>query len=219
MERAVKKQKIQVVGGTPFDAQRGVKLLTQMGVQAQAIGLSTSPDEQTALYQNPEKVIERFQQKVNPAASEEVIIFCNSLSFIADWPAIFSSSIWTLRDYYTELFTQLSADKVAVLVAENSMKENLQKLIEKQGFQKLTEMEIIPNLELIRQLETGTEKQQQALIEQQLDILHQNGFSEVVFGCTHFDHPRFDEGYRGVRIHQPGLRMLSTFVDKQITGS
>ncbi len=200
------KRDIKVVGGTPFDAGRGVVFLKSKGIESIAIGLSDNPDEQTALYQFPDKVVQRFIEKVDPREDDQIIIFCNSLSFMADWPALFPCKIWTLTEYYAAIFKNLGSTNVVIMVAEESMVTNLNMLIH--NLQLPVDVEIFPDLNLIKQIEKSSEQEQLALIKNELKKLASLGFSTVIFGCTHFDHPEFNRNQYGLHIYQPGLNML-----------
>ncbi len=206
--------KTAVIGGTLFDSSKGAAFLREMGVEATPIGLSANPDEQTTLYKTPGKVVERFKEKVKPEAYDHLIIYCNSLSFIADWKALYPEKIWELKQTYKTAMQQTKRSCMAIWVAENSMKHNLAELLDELGLSKSKGIQIMPKLQLVKQLEQSTESEQKQLIRKELKRLQEEGYEEVVFGCTHFDHPDF-EVYPSIRVYQPGLDMLRRFAADQ----
>ncbi len=205
---------IAVVGGTSFDSGRGAVFLKAQGIESTPIGLSAHPDEQTALYQSPDKVKQRFAERVQPQNFDQVVIYCNSLSFISDWSSLYPGKVWELSRFYQALLEKAERSKMAIWVAENSMKANLTRLLKNQGYYKQMGIQVMPKLALIKQLEKADTGTQNALITRELDKLKEEGYEEVVFGCTHFDHPDLYK-YRGLAIYQPGLEMLQAFMRTQ----
>lgn len=202
--------KVAVVGGTKFDSSKGASFLKERGIKAQAFGLSENPDEQTALYAYPEKVIERFEKVVKPSQFTHLVFYCNSLSFITNWPVLYPNKVWDLTSMYAEVLANAEQKYMAIWVAESSMKLNLTKLLKEQGLYQNIGVQIMPKLNLVKQLEESSLQQQQTLISIELQKLQKDGYKEVVFGCTHFDHPAFYD-YPAMKIYQPGLALLDKF--------
>lgn len=205
--------KIAVVGGTHFDSERGAKWLSEKGVSCTAIAISDRPEEQAELYRDEEKLKSVFRSKVGSKDFDEIILFCNSLSFAVDWAAIYPERITELTALYSHLLKTVNCQKTAIIVAEPSTKGQIENLAEEQGICSASALNIFPRLGLILQLEKSDKTKQKALIIQAIDELKNKGFEEVIFGCTHLDHPDFYH-LKDVKIHQPGLEMIERFLDK-----
>jgi glutamate racemase len=202
--------RIAVVGGTSFDSNRGALFLKESGIHATPIGLSATPDEQSALYKNPDEVVARFAEKVQPEQFDKLLIYCNSLSFIADWQALYPGKMWELKNVYKAVMQQTQRSSMAIWVAENTMKHNLAALLDELGLSVEKGIQIMPKLELVKRLEQSSEVEQKQLISSELQRLYEEGYEEVVFACTHFDHPSFNH-HASLHIYQPGLAMLNHF--------
>lgn len=205
--------KIAVVGGTHFDSQRGAKWLSEKGVSCTAIAISDRPEEQAELYRDEEKLKSVFRSKVGSKDFVEIILFCNSLSFAVDWAAIYPGRITELTALYSHLLKTVNRQKTAIIVAEPSTKIQIENLAEEQGICSANDLNIFPRLDLILQLENSDKAKQKALIIEATDELKNKGFEEVIFGCTHLDHPDFYH-LKEVKIHQPGLKMIQRFLSK-----
>lgn len=196
---------IAVVGGTEFDAALGQKWLAKKGVAATAIGMSTHPKAQAQLYLQPKKLKAVFHEKVGGKNFEHIIIYCNSLSFAADWRSMYGERITELRASYKAVLQNIAHKNAAILVAEPNMKKQLEAFAAAENLP--LPAAIMPRIDLILQLEQANDSQQRQLILDELKALKNQGFSEVVFGCTHFDHPDFYT-YSEIKIHQPGLTLI-----------
>lgn len=205
--------KIAVVGGTHFDSERGAKWLSEKGVCCTAIAISDRPEEQAELYRDEEKLKSVFRSKVGSKDFDEIILFCNSLSFAVDWAAIYPGRITELTEHYKDLLKTVNRQKTAIIVAEPSTKIQIENLAEKQGICSASALNIFPRLDLILQLEKSNKAKQKTLIIQAIDELKNKGFEEVIFGCTHLDHLDFYH-LKDVKIHQPGLEMIDKFLSK-----
>lgn len=205
--------KIAVVGGTHFDSERGAKWLSEKGISCTAIAISDRPEEQAELYRDEEKLKSVFRSKVGSKDFDEIILFCNSLSFAVDWAAIYPGQITELTEHYKDLLKTVNRQKTAIIVAEPSTKIQIENLAEKQGICSASALNIFPRLDLILQLEKSNKAKQKTLIIQAIDELKNKGFEEVIFGCTHLDHPDFYH-LKDVKIHQPGLKMIDKFLSK-----
>lgn len=205
--------KIAVVGGTHFDSERGAKWLSEKGVSCTAIAISDRPEEQAELYRDEEKLKSVFRSKVGSKDFDEIILFCNSLSFAVDWTAIYPGRITELTAHYSDLLKTVNRQKTAIIVAEPSTKIQIENLAEEQGICSANDLNIFPRLDLILQLENSDKTRQKTLIIQTINELKSQAFEEIIFGCTHLDHPDFYH-LKDVKIHQPGLEMIDKFLSK-----
>ncbi len=208
-------QDIVVVGGTSFDSERGAVLLRKMGVTCKSIGLCGHPEEQSEMYLQQEKLQEHFYEKVGKHGFKHIVIFCNSLSFAGPWKEIYGNRITELTSEYTVLLKSVNLKKTAIIVAEENTVEQLGNLAANQGICESNELHVFARLELIKQLEKSNPHQQRELILTEISQLKNQGFSEIIFGCTHLDHPDFYQ-LDDVKIHQPGIQLLTKFYKRII---
>jgi len=203
--------KIAVVGGTEFDSKRGAEILRQKGIPCDAIGISLQPQEQAELYRHTEKLTRVFHEKAGSLYYHHLVLFCNSLSFAAPWDTLYPGRITELTAVYKKLLKQINPAHTAIVVAEPSTKTQIEKLAAKHKICPPEALHIFPRLDLILQLEKEDETIQRQLILQEIKDLQRQGFSEIILGCTHLDHPDFYK-FKDVKIHQPGLEMMDAFV-------
>tara|TARA_R110000850_G_scaffold228191_2_gene353120 strand:- start:129 stop:785 length:657 start_codon:yes stop_codon:yes gene_type:complete len=203
---------IVVVGGTPFDSAKGANYLRTHGINASAIGISTEPAEQSALYQHPDLVKQRFDEKVNPTNCSEIIVFCNSLSFVVPWREIYPTKIYELTAYYKAIFTTAKLKTLAVIVAEETTITNLKDFVLSHGICDPNDLKIFSRLDIINQLEALSEKDQLRLLRKMIKEYQNLGFTEILMGCTHLDQEEFEE-LTDVKVYQPGLTMLREFIN------
>lgn len=202
---------IAVVGGTPFDSGKGARYLAEHQITAQAIGLSAEPSQQAELYQDPNRVKQKFDEAAGSQNFSDIIIYCNSLSFIADWPTIYPHRIYELTYYWKPILQRAPLDKLAIIVAEESTVVNLQKMVEREQICDSQKLQVFPDINLINKLEASTEKEQLAILSKTLESYANQGFTEVLMGCTHLDQPQFSN-HPKLKVHQPGLTMLDEFI-------
>lgn len=200
-----------VVGGTPFDSGKGAKYLALNGIEAEAIGISSIPDEQSALYAEPKKLQRVFDEKVGSKHFSNIVIYCNSLCFAGNWETLYPGRIFELVKYYRQILSQAVLDKLAIIVAEETTAKNLKSTVEDLKICPADNLNIFPDIDLIKSLEAASEKQQIQLIYDRLQILIEQGYTEVLFGCTHLDDPQFSN-IPGLKVYQPGLDMLNDFI-------
>ncbi len=206
------KIKIGVFGGTAFDSSRGAVYLQAKQVPCVSVAMSNNPDAQNALYAEPKKLIARFEELVTEHQLSHVILFCNSLSLAAPWREIYKGTLYELGGYYQTLLPQLKTTKTAVVVAEPGTKQKLEHLIKTKGLNPYGQSHVFAELDLIKQLEVSNENEQRQLISNYFKQKNKQGFTHVVTGCTHLDHPDFWE-WKEPKIVQPGLQMLHDFID------
>ena len=202
---------IAVVGGTPFDSGKGANYLWKHHIKSQAIGISARPSQQAELYNNPSIVEKKFEDKAGGEEFSEIIIYCNSLSFITDWQALYPGRIFELTTYYRSIFDSAQLDKLAIIVAEENTVNNLKKMVDREDICNSKNLNIFPSLNLINRLESCNEEDQLKLLTQTLEAYAKKGFEEILLGCTHLDHPEFSN-IRDLKVYQPGLTMLNEFI-------
>ncbi len=204
--------KIAVVGGTYFDSKKGAKYLLQHGIKSQAIGLSTKPSDQSKLYENPPLVRDIFDQKVGRKPFSHIVIYCNSLSFVANWRQIYPNRIFELTAYWGDILKNANLEKLAIIVAEENTAVNLKGMVEREHICNSSKLQVFPDIKLISQLEVSTEEEQFQILTKTLESYARQGFTEVLMGCTHLDHPEF-ANIPNLKVYQPGLTMLDEFID------
>ncbi len=204
---------IAVVGGTPFDSGKGANYLFNHGIKSQAIGISPVPSQQAELYQNPKLVKEKFDKKVGSKEFSDIIIYCNSLSFIEDWRKLYPGRIYELTAYWRPILINADLDKLAIIVAEENTVVNLKKMVEREQICDSNKLRVFPDIELITQLEASTEEKQFDLLTKTLEDYANRGFTGVLMGCTHLDNPAF-ANIPNLKVYQPGLTMLDEFIEK-----
>ncbi len=202
---------IAVVGGTPFDSGKGANYLWNRGITSQAIGISPVPSQQAELYQNPKLVKEKFEKKVGNRQFSDIIIYCNSLSFITDWRKLYPGRIYELTAYWRPILENANLDKLAIIVAEENTVVNLKKMVEREQICDSHKLQVFPDINLINKLEASTEEEQFEILSKTLSNYATKGFTEVLMGCTHLDHPEFSK-IPNLKVHQPGLTMLDEFI-------
>lgn len=202
---------IAVVGGTPFDSGKGANYLWNRGIKSQAIGISPVPSQQAELYQNPKLVKEKFEKKVGNRQFSDIIIYCNSLSFITDWRKLYPGRIYELTAYWRPILENADLEKLAIIVAEENTVVNLKKMVEREQICDSNKLHVFPDIDLINKLEASTEQEQFDILTKTLQGYAKKGFTEVLMGCTHLDHPAFSN-IPNLKVHQPGLTMLDEFI-------
>ncbi len=204
---------IAVVGGTPFDSGKGANYLWKHGIKSQAIGISPNPSTQSELYQKPELVKKKFDEKAGSRDFSDIIIYCNSLSFIADWRRLYPGRIFELTAYYREILQNADLEKLAIIVAEENTRENLCKMVGREGICDSSRLKIFPDIQLIKKLEASSEEEQLQILTNTLNNYAKQGFTEILLGCTHLDHPSFSN-IKDLKVYQPGLTMLDEFIEE-----
>ncbi len=208
---ATSKTNITVVGGTPFDSAKGAKHLKSLGICANSIGISTEPSEQSALYANPDLVKQKFIEKVNPDSCSEIIVFCNSLSFVVPWREIYPAKIYELTSYYKAILKEANLAKLAIIVAEETTVTNLKDFVAAQNICDPKALNIYSRLDIINQLESLNETEQLILLRGLIEEYKNLGYTAILMGCTHLDQEEFEK-LNDVKVYQPGLLMLRQFV-------
>lgn len=208
--------KTTVVGGTQFDSAKGARYLLQKGIATTAVGISTQPSEQSDLYLNPPLVKQKFEAKVKPQNCSELILYCNSLSFVVPWQEIYpQKKIYELTQYYKLILKEANLPKLAIIVAEETTINNLENFVSTQHICDPRELNIFSRLDVINQLESMNEADQLILLRSLIKEYQNLGYTEILMGCTHLDQEEFDH-LTEVKVYQPGLTMLREYIsDRQ----
>jgi glutamate racemase len=205
-----------VVGGTPFDAQLGAKYLAQKGIQSTAIGLNPKPQQTADLYHQPKALQAHFEKTVQPAKFSEVLIYCNSLSFAAHWAQLYPGKIWELTVLYQDILQSSLSKKTLALTAESRMQKHLQQLATQLKAAKNLKVEA--HFDLVKSLEKLSPQEQVTRTREFLKECLNQDYTQVIFACTHFDNPVFDN-YQDLEIVQPGLQLLEQFAEAYRLGT
>ncbi len=209
-EPEVGKPKITVFGGTSFDAAKGANMLQLYGLDATATAISTSPEHQVNLYQNPDKLVAVYKTKLEESASDYQLLYCNSLSFALYLHNYHKPSTWELTKYYKKILKEAELTQMAIMVSDEVTAENLRRFVVKERIGLPTDLQIFPDIELIKKLEKSSPSTQIELIDKELEKFKKAGFTQVLFGCTHLDNTDFNN-YQGLTIFQPGFMMMQEF--------
>ena len=196
------------MGGTPFDAQLGANFLAQKGIPSTAIGLNPKPQQTADLFHQPKVLQNHFDSRVQPQLFSEVVIYCNSLSFAGPWATLYPGKIWELTALYQDVLQTSQNKKTLAITAEPRMQNHLQQLA--------TQLKVTKNLNieahftLVKSLEKMTSQQQVERTQRLLEQCQSDGYERVIFACTHFDNPVFND-YPNLEVVQPGLQLLEQF--------
>lgn len=200
-------REIAVIGGTPFDTQKGLQYLWQHGVRAVPIAISRKPSEQAALYERPEHLLKLLEERLAVRPFDELVFYCNSMSFICNWSALLPHKVHELTSYYQPLIADSKNWKTAYLVAEPRTEKNLRKFARAINPEAADQLDIFSQLPLIEAIEQASFREQYALIDQAITAYRNQGYQRIVLGCTHLDHPDLFQKDRESVI-QPGLELL-----------
>jgi hypothetical protein len=206
-----KSHNIAVVGGTRFDSRKGAQLLKNRGIEASAINMSETPQEQLDLYSDPLAVYHRFQEKCIGKGFSEFVFYCNSLSFSYPWENHAEYTIHELTAYYADILGDLKEEASVVVVAEEATRQNLIKFVQNGNLKAPQSLRIDARLDLIDELEAADENEQKALMSEMIEGYRREGMREVVLGCTHFDDPNL-KSTSSLKIYQPGLQLIESVV-------
>jgi len=198
-----------VLGGTEYDSSKGVQQLLQHRIQAQAIGISSTPSEQAVLHSNPQKLETRVRKLLTALPPRPCLIYCNSLSFSLDWDNLDLpgyNSIQHLRPYYTTIAADHDIKALGVLVADDLTLERVIKNLQNNGYQ--GRIEGVAALELVEQLEHNPVRGQK-MLKSIMDNFAKKNLDLTIIGCTHFDDSPILNRFK-IPLAQPGLQMISS---------
>lgn len=204
---------LAVVGGTHFDSAKGAIYLKGRGINAIPLAISDQPIEDEAIYRDPSIVRRTFFERKGERSFSEIAVYCNSLSFITNWHEIYPGQTAELTVYYETILKEADLNNLAIIVSEEFTRDNLKDWAAREKICDPSALQIYPELELIKKLERSDEEKQFTLLNQTLNRFRDLGYGEILLGCTHLDHPSFNE-VADLRIYQPGLLMLEDLVSE-----
>lgn len=175
--------------------------------------MNSEPEETAAMYKHPKQIVHLFDKKAGSLKYADIVIFCNSLSFIFDWKSIYPNRITELTHHYKELLQKVNIPNTAIIVADESTAKNISDLASRQNITS-SELNIFPSLGLIKEIEKSNEEEQYHLVKTEIEKYISKGYAEIILACTHLDHPDFFN-IAEAKIHQPGLDMLEEFIASQ----
>ncbi|OEU67169.1 MAG: hypothetical protein BBJ57_13605 [Desulfobacterales bacterium PC51MH44] len=193
--------KIHVVGGTKFDSQLGVNILTSHKLASSPIAISSTPYQQTQMQSNDVLRLEKIiYSKLSKYNEDMFMIFCNSLSFAVDWNRIskhVNCNFLNLTSVYELLACNYS--KIAVLAANNITLHRICKFLTKlsPGIS-IIGFSMLPLVEWVEKRDSRVEKVLNNLMQLSIEL----GAEAFVLGCTHFEFYSFKN--ETIKIIYPG---------------
>lgn len=203
-------KKYLVIGGTNYDTNIGVTLLKKNCAITYGLPLSKNPKEQTYLQANNVKKLESniVQNIANFHENfDEIVVFCNSLSFALDWNKIQTEvayPIITLIDSYNKLIINKKAiglitGNIHTLYKINSFLEKRFRDISIMGFAALP---------TITQIEQG-KIDPINVIDQYLNLCKENQIQDIIIGCTHFENICKNKLDKNLNLIFPGINLIA----------
>lgn len=207
---------IGIIGGTHFDAQLGVELFKQQGVETIGAGISDTPEEATALQiLSPLKlhrlVVNQMLLFKKDYGIHTVCIYCNSMS-TAIYPKEAAEEtgmkVVTPLDVYQEIADQYRT--IGLMAANCQSLGGIEKVIQEQN--QAAQVIGAAMLQIAIEIEKGTDPR---FILKSLGLLHLIRFFEgtevdvLILGCTHF--PALESTLKGltsIPIVNPGKEMV-----------
>ncbi len=207
---------IGIIGGTHFDAQLGVDLFRQQGIESIGAGISETPEEATALQiLSPLKlhrlVINQMLQFKENYGIHTVCIYCNSMSTaIHPKEAAMETGmkVITPLDVYRQIAEQYRT--IGLMAANCQSLGGIEKVIQEQNH--AAQVVGAAMLQIAVEIEKGTDPR---FIMKSLGLLHLIRFFEgaevdvLILGCTHF--PALEStltGLTSLPIVNPGKEMV-----------
>lgn len=216
--------KAAVFAGTAVDTRMGVDLLERRGIEAFAIPMSSTCEEQSQLQYFSQEALENlFIAKSDEAikkGSDIIVIYCNSLSSAIDYEKIqklLNIQIFSPLDTYKKLPDDCK--NIAILAANGLAAYTIDKIIQKYNLEKNT----IPigNMSIVQLIEKGLPP------SEIISLLNLKGFlsylenieiseykiDSLILGCTHFPYIKSEfQKYTSIRIIDPAEKMLETIL-------
>lgn len=127
--------KIGIIAGTPFDTKLGALKLKQLGYKTLQYFISSSPEEQTLLQENPTQLTHLVSHAISQLTHlgvTKVIIYCHSMSLCIDFNSLkekHNCSIYSPIDVLEQLHITdtyiglISANSIAVKKTEDIIKK------------------------------------------------------------------------------------------------
>jgi len=196
-----------ILGGTNYDANLGVTHLNQYGIDAIPIGISENPVEQTWLQTNGQKkLLNLLLEKLYNLNGENIIVYCNSLSFAVNWVQLrklTKCNFYPLTNVYQNIAIKYTS--VSLVSGNNCMLSNasayitsLNNNISILGFSYLP---IICKIE-------NNDCTVRNILKSTIDISISSGVGAVIMGCTHFENIVFESNSK-IDIIYPAKRNRS----------
>lgn len=207
---------IGIIGGTHFDAQLGVDLFREQGVETVGAGISETPEEATALQiLSPLKlhrlVVNQMLLFKKAYGIKTVCIYCNSMSTAIDPQGAAEETgmkVITPLDVYREIADQYRT--IGLMAANCQSLGGIEKVIQEQNH--AAHVIGAAMLQIAVEIERGTDPR---FIMKSLGLFHLIRFFEgaevdvLILGCTHF--PALESTLKGLTslpIVNPGKEMV-----------
>lgn len=207
---------IGIIGGTHFDAQLGVDLFREQGVETIGAGISETPEEATALQiLSPLKlhrlVVNQMLLFKKEHGIHTVCLYCNSMSTAIDPQGAAEETgmkVITPLEVYREIADQYRT--IGLLAANCQSLGGIEKVIQEQNHG--AHVIGAAMLQIAVEIEKGTDPR---FIMKSLGLLHLIRFFEgaevdvLILGCTHF--PALESTLKGLTslpIVNPGKEMV-----------
>lgn len=204
------KKRYLVIGGTAYDTNIGIDFISQNNKIAFGFPVSTTPEQQTALQKNDIKKLEtHIIQGINEFHNEidEIVVFCNSLSFSLDWYKIqpeISTPIVTLLEVYSTL--ELKNNSVGLLTANTNTLSSISSFLNDQ-YQNLSILGLAA-LPLISKIEQDRIDPATSL-SHYFNLCKENNIQDVIIGCTHFETMNTEDIDDSINLIFPGRGLIN----------
>lgn len=219
----MKKIKLAVIAGTPYDTYLGKEYYSLKGYDVLSDYTSESSDEQNRLqYSNPQKLqtvtLEKIL-KLKSLGADAVIIYCNSLSGVLKIDELIQKSelpILTPLDVYKNI--EISKEsKIGVLAANSKSATNIEKIIAENN----SDLEFITAgiMPIINAIEAEIEP---AVIYNNyglkalINSFQKMGADHLLLGCTHLPYLKDQIKNKFEKIIDPADEILNMLL-KQIS--
>ncbi|WP_255804799.1 aspartate/glutamate racemase family protein [Treponema putidum] len=216
--------KAAVFAGTAVDTRMGVELLERRGIEAFAVPMSSTCEEQSQLQYFSQEALENFFiTKSNEAIKkgiDVIVIYCNSLSSAIDYEKIqklLNIQIFSPLDTYKNL--PKDCKNIAILAANGLAAYTIDKIIQKYNQKKNT----IPigNMSIVQLIEKGlipAEIVRLLNLKGLLSYLENIEIKDykvdsLILGCTHFPYIKNElEKLTSIKIIDPADTMLENIL-------
>ena len=207
---------VGIIGGTRFDANLGMALFKQQGVETIGAGISETPEEATSLQiLSPVKlhrlVVNQMLSLKKEYDIKTVCIYCNSMSTAINPKEAAEETgmkIVTPLDVYRQIADQYRT--IGLMAANCQSLGGIEKVIQEQNH--AAQVIGTAMLQIAIEIEKGTDPR---FIMKSLGLLHLVRFFEsadvdvLILGCTHF--PALEStltGLTSLPIVNPGKEMV-----------
>lgn len=211
---------IGIIGGTNYDTKVGIQLFKQNHINCKGYPISLSPDEQDLFQQmnfiNQVDIIDQIFKKIIKDQINEVVVFCNSLSFSVDFECFeekYNIKVHTVKRLLQN--TEITSKNIFLLTANKSCMLNVKNFLQKRN--KNFNISGYYSLNLINRIEQGAFD-----FNEVSKILNQKlkKDSLLFVGCTHYAnyYHNFVKEYP-IRVIESGhllLKFISAFTHKHL---